>query len=141
MCIRDRFYTTETFEESTTDVTQWKTVTAPLTSFVGPEFCKATTEGEAVVGGTISAYLLDKTGTMLVSDTTETGTPCTGQVYLLGVMNMASDLIISDTTRGLKMTFLVTNNGMSVITKNNPGSFPTEVIMDSGPFSVTFDTF
>ena len=135
------FYTTETFEESTTDVTQWKTVTAPLTSFVGSDFCKATTEGEVVSGGTISAYLLDTTGTMLVSDTTETGTPCTGQEYLLGVMNMSSDLIISDTTSGLKMTFLVTNNGMSVITKNDPSGPPTEIIMDSGPFSVTFDTF
>ena len=135
------FYTTETFEESTTDITKWKTVTAPLNSFVGPEFCKATTEGEVVTGGTISAYLLDKTGTMLVSDTTETGIPCSGQEYLLGVMNMSSDLTISDTTSGLKMTFLVTNNGMSVITKNNPGSFPTEIMMDSGPFSVTFDTF
>ena len=135
------FYTTETFEESTTDSTKWKTVKAPLNSFTGPEMCSATTEKNVVVGGTISAYLLDTTGTMLVSDTSETGTPCTGQVYLLGVMNMSSDLTISDATKGLKMTFLVTNNGMSVMAKNNPGSPPTELIMDSGPFSVTFETF
>ena len=93
------------------------------------------------MGGSISAYLLDTTGTMLVSDSSTTGTPCTGQEYLLGVMNMSSDLTISDTTNGLKMTFLVTNNGMSVITNGEEGSPPTEIIMDSGPFSVRFDTF
>ena len=136
------FYTNGTFEDSTTDVTKWATVTAPLTSFSGPTECSATTENEVVVGGTISAYLLDASGTMLVSDpTTDTGSPCTGQEYLLGVMNMSSDLTISDTTAGLKMTFLVTNNGMSVMAKNREGGPPTEVIMDSGPFSVTFDTF
>ena len=136
------FYTTETFEESTTDITKWKTVKAPLKSFSGPTECTATTEKNVVVGGTISAYLLDTSGTMLISDSTEgTGSPCTGQEYLLGVMNMSSDLTISETTRGLKMTFLVTNNGMSVMAKNNPGSPPTELIMDSGPFSVTFETF
>ena len=102
----------------------------------------ATTEDEVVVGGTISAYLLDASGTMLVSDpTTDTGSPCTGQEYLLGVMNMSSDLTISDTTAGLKMTFLVTNNGMSVMAKNSESGPPTEIIMDSGPFSVTFETF
>jgi len=135
------FYTTETFEESTTDLTKWKTVTAPLNSFTGPEMCSATTEKNVVVGGTISAYLLDTTGTMLVSDSSETGTPCTGQEYLLGVMNMSSDLTIADTTSGLTMTFLVTNNGMSVMAKNREDGPPTELIMDSGPFSVTFETF
>ena len=54
---------------------------------------------------------------------------------------MSSDLTISDATKGLEMTFLVTNNGMSVMAKNRPGGPPTELIMDSGPFSVTFETF
>ena len=135
------FYTTETFEESTTDSTKWKPVTAPLNSFSGPEKCTATTEGEVVVGGTISAYLLDTTGTILVSDSSETGSPCTGQKYLLGVMNMAEKLTISETTKGLKMTFLVTNNGMSVMAKNREEGPPIELTMDSGPFSVTFETF
>ena len=60
---------------------------------------------------------------------------------LLGVMNMSSDLTISDTTSGLKMTFIVTNNGMSVMTGEGEGGPPTEIIMDSGPFSVSFETF
>ena len=135
------FYTTDTFMESTTDINSWDTTIAPLKSFSGPNECIATTEGEAVVGGTISAYLLDSTGTMLVSDsTTNTGAPCTGMEKLLGVMNMSNDLTISDTTNGLKMTFVVTDNGMSVMTKPGEG-LPTELIMNSGPFSVTFETF
>ena len=62
---------------------------------------------------------------------------CSGQEKLLGVMKMSSDLIISDATAGLKMTFTVTNNGMSVVT-NSAG---TDIFVDSGPFSVKFDTF
>ena len=136
------FYTTDTFMDSTNDISSWDTTTAPLTSFSGPTECTATTEGEAVVGGTISAYLLDSTGTMLVSDsTTNTGAACTGMEKLLGVMNMSSNLTISDTTSGLEMTFIVTNNGMSVMANGGDGVPPSEIIMDSGPFSVSFDTF
>ena len=36
---------------------------------------------------------------------------------------------------------LVTNNGMSVMAKNVEGAPPSELIMDSGAFSVTFETF
>mgnify|MGYP006054993081 FL=1 len=79
---------------------------------------------------------------MLVSDsTTNTGAPCTGMEKLLGVMNMSNDLTISDTTNGLKMTFVVTDNGMSVMTNSGEVWPPTELIMSSGPFSVTFETF
>ena len=135
------YYTTSTFEKSSTNISDYAVTTAPLKSFDGPEKCTATTENESVVGGTISAYLLDSTGTILVSDSTETGTPCSGMEKLLGVMNMSSDLAISDTTNGLKMTFVVTDNGMSVVTNGGEGQPPTELIMDSGPFSVTFETF
>ena len=127
--------------DSADDISSWDITTAPLTSFSGPTECTATTEGEDVVGGTISAYLLDSTGTILVSDSSNTGAPCSGMVKLLGVMNMSSDLTISDTTNGLKMTFVVTDNGMSVVTNGAEGQPPTELIMDSGPFSVTFETF
>ena len=137
----ETFYTTSTFEESSTDISDWAIVTAPLGSFDGPTICKASTEGESVDGGTISAYLLDSTGTMLVSDESETGSPCTGMEKLLGVMDMSSDLTIDESTSGLKMTFVVTNNGMSVMTDEGEGGPPTEIIMDSGPFSVSFETF
>ena len=135
------YYTTSTFEKSSTNISDYAVTTAPLKSFDGPSICTATTEKNVVVGGTISAYLLDSTGTMLVSDSADTGAPCTGMEKLLGVMNMSSDLTIADTTKGLKMTFIVTNNGMSVITNGGEGTPPSEIIMDSGPFSVTFETF
>ena len=135
------YYTTSTFEKSSTNISDYDVTTAPLKSFDGPTICTATTENNVVVGGTISAYLLDSTGTMLVSDSADTGAPCTGMEKLLGVMNMSSDLTISDTTSGLEMTFIVTNNGMSVITNGGEGQPPSEIILDSGPFSVTFETF
>lgn len=136
------YYSTSEFEKSSTSISEYSITTAPLTSFSGPTECSAYTENETVVGGTISAYLLDSTGTMLVSDETEnTGSPCTGQVKLLGVMNMTDSLTISESTKGLKMTFVVTNNGMSVISNSDGNSPPTALYMDSGPFSVTFETF
>ena len=137
----ETYYTTNTFEESSTNISDFAVTTAPLKSFDGPEKCTATTEDESVVGGTISAYLLDSTGTILVSDSNDTGTPCSGMEKLLGVMNMSSNLTISRTTKGLKMTFVVTDNGMSVITNGEEGAPPTEITMDSGPFSVSFETF
>ena len=101
------YYTTSTFEKSSTNINDYAITTAPLKSFDGPEKCTATTENESVVGGTISAYLLDSTGTILVSDSTNTGVPCSGMEKLLGVMNMSSDLTISRTTKGLKMKTIV----------------------------------
>ena len=136
------YYTNGKFEESSTDISDYAVTTAPLKSFSGPTECTATTENNVVEGGTISAYLLDATGAILVSDEKDdTGAPCSGMEKLLGVMNMSSDLIISDTTKGLRMTFLVKDNGMSVISKGGENQPPSELIMDSGPFSVTFETF
>ncbi len=129
------YYSTTTFQSSSTDIDDYATTDAPLNTFGGPGSCTAYTEGEVVTDGTISAYLLDSSGTMLVNDSSLS--ECSGQEKLLGVMNMSSDLTISDTTKGLKMTFAVTNNGMSVVT-NEAG---TDIFVDSGPFSVKFETF
>ena len=101
----------------------------------GPESCEAYTDEEVVTDGTISAYLINSSGILLESDSALS--ECSGQEKLLGVMKMSSDLTISDSTGGLKMTFTVTNNGMSVVT-NETG---TDIFVDSGPFSVKFDTF
>ena len=129
------FYSTTTFESSSNDIADYATTTAPLDSFGGPGNCTAYTEDESVDGGTISAYLLNSSGTMLVNNSSIS--ECSGHEKLLGVMNMSSNLIITEATKGLKMTFTVTNNGMSVVT-NETG---TDIFMDSGPFSVKFDTF
>ena len=106
-----------------------------MNTFGGDEECVAYTEGESVTDGTISAYLINSSGIMLENDSSLS--ECSGQEKLLGVMKMSSDLTISDATKGLKMTFVVTNNGMSVVTNSSS----TDIFMDSGPFSVSFDTF
>ena len=129
------YYSTTTFESSSTDIDDYRTTTAPLNSFGGSGNCTAYTEDESVSGGTISAYLLNSSGTMLENDSSLS--KCSGQEKLLGVMNMSTDLNITERTKGLKMTFTVTNNGMSVLA-NRTG---TDIYMDSGPFSVVFDTF
>jgi len=129
------YYSTTTFQTSSTDSDDYATQVAPLNTFGGDEVCVAYTEGEVVTDGTISAYLINSSGILLDSDSTIT--ECSGQEKLLGVMKMSSDLTISDATAGLKMTFTVTNNGMSVVT-NREG---TDIFVDSGPFSVKFETF
>ena len=129
------YYSTSTFQVSSTDSGDYATQVAPLNTFGGTGSCEAYTEGEVVTDGIISAYLLDSSGIMLENDSSLS--ECSGQEKLLGVMNMSSDLTISDTTAGLKMTFAVTNNGMSVVT-NMAG---TDIFVDSGPFSVKFETF
>ena len=129
------YYSTTTFQTSSTDIDDYATQVAPLNTFGGDEVCVAYTEGESVTDGTISAYLVNSSGILLDNDSSLS--ECSGQEKLLGVMKMSSDLTISDATKGLKMTFTVTNNGMSVVT-NETG---TDIFMDSGPFSVKFDTF
>ena len=132
------YYSISEFDASSTDISDYAATTAPLKSFSGPTECTASVEGVPVTGGTMNAYLLDSTGTLLVSDTekgsNETINPCTGQEKLLGVMNMANDLTIGDTTKGLEMTFVVTN-AMSVMVENDA------LVFDSNAFSVTFETF
>ena len=132
------YYSISEFDASSTNISDYAPTNAPLKSFSGPTECTATTEGNAVDGGTMSAYLLDSTGTILVSDTEEgdsdTVAPCTGQEKLLGVMDMSNDLTISDATNGLEMTFTVTN-AMSVMIENGA------LVFDSNAFSVTFETF
>ena len=129
------YYSTSTFKTSSNDISDYATTVAPLNTFAGMGSCEAYTEGEVVTDGTISAYLIDSSGIMLENDSSLS--ECSGQEKLLGVMKMSSALTISDTTGGLKMTFTVTNNGMSVVT-NETG---TDILIDSGPFSVRFETF
>ena len=132
------YYSISEFDASSTDISDYAATTAPLKSFSGPTECTASAEGIPVTGGTMNAYLLDSTGTVLVSDTEEgspeTINPCTGQEKLLGVMNMSSDLTLDDNTNGLEMTFVVTN-AMSVMVEDDA------LVFDSNAFSVTFETF
>ena len=129
------FYSTTTFQQSDTNSSNYGVTTAPLTTFWSG--CTASTEENTVVGGTIDAYLLDSAGKIIVNNSSLE--ECSGQEKLLGVMNMDSAVNITPATNGLKMTFKVENNGMSV-TCNESGPC-TSLVFDSGPFSVVFETF
>ncbi len=129
------FYSTTTFQQSSTNSSNYGVTTAPLTTFWSG--CTASTEENTVDGGTIDAYLLDSAGKIIVNNSSLE--ECSGQEKLLGVMNMDSAVNITPATNGLKMTFKVANNGMSV-TCNDSGPC-TSLVFDSGPFSVVFETF
>ena len=130
---RNTYYSTTTFDQSSTQSSDYAITTAPLQSFY--DSCTAHTEENIVDGGTIDAYLLDSEGRIIASNSGIS--ECTGQVKLLGVMNMSNNVQITSGTKGLTMTFKVADNGMSVGCDDNC----TEIIFDSGPFSVVFETF
>ena len=136
---RTTYYTTSTFRESATSTdgtapSTWAATTAPLNSFDPGESCEANT-GVAVSGGTIYAYLLNSAGTVITDDSSAGVTTCSGVERLLGVMKMNSSVNITSTTKGAKATFVVTNNGASVLLDQTNN----EIEFDSGPFSVSFE--
>ena len=136
---RTTYYTTSTFKESATSTdgnapSTWTASTAPLNSFDPGSSCEATTDA-SVSGGTIYAYLLNSAGTVITDDSSAGVTTCSGVEQLLGVMNMNSSVNITSATTGLKATFVVTNNGASVILDQTNN----EIEFDSGPFSVSFE--
>tara|TARA_Y100001968_G_C19326608_1_gene702085 strand:- start:245 stop:1168 length:924 start_codon:yes stop_codon:yes gene_type:complete len=134
---RTTYYTTSTFKESATSTSDtapstWAASTAPLNSFDPGTSCEANTSA-SVSGGTIYAYLLNSSGTIIVDDSGVS--TCSGVDKLLGVMNMNNSVDITTSTKGLKATFVVTNNGASVILDQTNN----EIEFDSGPFSVSFE--
>ena len=114
----------------------YATTTAPLTTFYGDEgaeICSATAE-ESVTGGTIRAYLLDSSDTLIADNSSIT--ECSGVTKLLGIMQLNDAVNITSSTTSIKTTFKVTNNGTTVIYDNSSDG----ILFDSGPFSVTFET-
>ena len=114
----------------------YATTTAPLNTFFGEggaEVCSATAE-ESVSGGTIRAYLLDSSGTLIADDPSVTS--CSGVTKLLGIMQLATKVNVTASTSSIKTTFKVTDNGTTVI-YDNPSN---GLLFDSGPFSVSFET-
>ncbi len=112
------------------------TTEAPLTTFFGDsgeEVCSATAE-ESVTGGTIRAYLLDSSGTLVADDSL--ATECSGVTKLLGIMQLDDTVEITSSTTSVKTTFKVENNGTTVIYDNAADG----LLFDSGPFSVSFET-
>ena len=110
---------------------------APLTTFGylegGGVVCTATGE-ESVTGGTIRAYLLDSSDTLIADDAS--ATECPGVTKLLGIMQLDTKVNITESTSSVKTIFKVENNGTSVVYDDVADG----IRFDSGPFSVTFET-
>ena len=114
----------------------YATTTAPLNTFYGDsgeDICSATAT-ESVTGGTIRAYLLDSSGTLIADDSSATS--CSGVTKLLGIMQLDTKVNITASTTSVKTTFKVTNNGTTILY----GDSADNILFDSGPFSVTFET-
>jgi len=114
----------------------YATTTAPLNTFFGDggtAICAATAK-ESVTGGTIRAYLLDSSGTLVADDSS--ATECCGVKKLLGVMQLDTKVNITASTTSVKTTFKVTDNGTTVIYDDSTDGLQ----FDSGPFSVSFET-
>jgi len=114
----------------------YATTTAPLNTFFGDggtAICAATAE-ENVSGGTIRAYLLDSSSTLIADDSSVT--ECSGVTKLLGIMQLDTKVNITASTTSVKTTFKVTDNGTTVIYDDGSDGLQ----FDSGPFSVSFET-
>ena len=122
---------------SPTDSGEYATTEAPLTTFGfldgGGSVCDATGE-ESVTGGTIRAYLLDSSDTLIANDSS--ATECSGVKKLLGIMQLDTKVKITAATTSVKTTFKVENNGTSVVYDDVADG----IRFDSGPFSVSFET-
>ena len=115
----------------------YTTTEAPLTTFGfldgGGSVCDSTGE-ESVTGGTIRAYLLDSSDTLIADDSS--ATECSGVTKLLGIMQLDTKVNITAATTSVKTTFKVENNGTSVVYDDVADG----IRFDSGPFSVSFET-
>ena len=114
----------------------YATTTAPMNTFFGDggeAICSATAE-ESVTGGTIRAYLLNSSGTLVADDSSVT--ECSGVTKLLGIMQLDDAVEITSSTTSVKTTFKVENNGTTVIYDDVADG----ILFDSGPFSVSFET-
>ena len=128
---------TVTGASTTPTDSEYVTTEAPLTTFGyldgGGVICKATGE-ESVTGGTIRAYLLDSSDTLIANDSS--ASECSGVTKLLGIMQLDTKVNITAATTSVKTTFKVENNGTSVVYDDVADG----IRFDSGPFSVSFET-
>ena len=86
------------------------------------------------VTGTMKAMLASVSGGTY-SGTTQAN--CGDSTRLFGVFAPTEAVVISDDTKGLEVSFTITNRGMSVIPQNAPAVLK----FGSGPFSPSFATF
>ena len=103
--------------------------TETLTNFDSAPNCDSSASATMSLGE-MSAILTN-------SDLVE-ATNCSGVTRLVGAFNPGSSYTVSPSTTALKMTFTVTNNGMSVIP--NPSSPFGVAQFGSGPFQMEITT-
>ena len=135
----ETYYSITEFDNSSTNISDYAVTLAPVTSFAGPNYCKASIEGTSVSTGTMSAYLINNTGTIIESEIipenedSDRINPCPAE-RLLGVVGLPNDLTISDATKGLKTTFGVTD-AMNVMVEDG------KLVIAPNGFSVNFEAF
>jgi len=123
------YYSSSDYSSGSSNVTAGATSLAQefddnLTSFGQSCSTKGT---ETFSNGTMTAYVLNSG--------LEVATGCTGVTRLIGYMTLNTPIEIKPETEGLKMTFKVTNSGMTV----QPTGDGQEVFaFSSGPFSASF---
>ena len=85
---------------------------------------------ENVGGGRLDAVIADTT---LV-----TASSCTGVSRIVGSFAPSSPIVIDSAATGLKVTFSVTDNGMTVMDDDGINKTGVVTAFTSGPFSPTF---
>ena len=129
-----------------------------LLSFMGnPDDIPGTTDGQQVCNasdavdpisgkGQITGWLVDSNGDT-IADNASIST-CSGVDKLIGVMDMRTSasgpgpVTVSSTTTGITATFDVSDNGSGIYYKGGsctPSASESCIVIDGGPFSVTFD--
>ena len=76
----------------------WAAQTSHLETSYGDGLCEAVTQNLSVPGGTISAYLINSSGTIITDYSSVTSCPVGDE--LLGVMNIDNSVNITSTTKG-----------------------------------------
>ena len=103
--------------------------TETLNSFDDPPACDPKAS-DTVGGGTLTAFVADTT---LV-----TASSCTGVSRIVASFAPSSSIVIDSAATGLKVTFSVTDNGMTVMDDDGINKTGVVTAFTSGPFSPTF---
>ena len=103
----------------------------PMTTFTSGQ-CDAAGSA-SVTGATLTGALLNSSGELIADNSGIS--QCAGVSKLLGVANLSTSITISASTKALKATFTVENNGSTIFCSDGSCS---DILVGSGPFNVAF---
>lgn len=89
-----------------------------------------------ITGATLTGALLNSSNELIADDTSVSA--CSGVARLLGVAQLSTPVAITESTTGLAATFTVTNNGSSIYCDGTGTAGCDNIVISSGPFSVSF---